>query len=319
MSVTMAKTIQEERLRWVLPIIQGEVKLCAVAKVCPHGQRTLERWVAVYQQHGSDGLVPHSTRPKTHPGETPIHLKERVIVLRRETKLCALKLKWRLEKRGIQLHERTIGKILKNERLTRRYRVKRVKHKYFKAVRQPGELVEIDVKYVPGPIQNRQYYQYTAIDCASRWRYLAIYDAQANHHSILFLADVIALFPYPIRAIKTDNHATFTNVYTGTTRRSDLTVKTIHALDQFCADHGIVHYLIDPGKPAQNGMVERSHRSDQESFYDANTFASFEDLRHKLTRWNTDYNNLEHCGLHGKTPNEILASFKTENPPNVRT
>ena len=109
----MAKTIQEERLRWVLPIVRGEVKLCNVAKVCPHSKRTLERWVALYRQGGADELVPKSTRPKTHPEETPIHIKEQVIALRKETKLCALKLKWRLAKNNISLHERTVGKIIK--------------------------------------------------------------------------------------------------------------------------------------------------------------------------------------------------------------
>lgn len=319
MAICMARTIKEERLRWVRPMVQEGVKLRDAAKLCPYGQRTLERWLAAYRRGGERGLAPHSTRPKTHPGETPIALKERVIALRRETKLCALKLKWRLAKQGLQLHERTIGKILKHEQLTRRYRVKRVKYKYLTAVRQPGELLELDVKYVPGPIQNRQYYQYTAIDCASRWRYLAIYGEQDNPHALRFLEEVVRRFPYPIQAIKTDNHATFTNRYTGTTQRSDRTVKAVHALDRFCAARGITHYLIDPGKPAQNGAVERSHRSDQESFYDRQTFHSLPDLQQKLLQWNAYYNDLEHCGLGGKTPNEMLALFHTPNPPYVRT
>lgn len=315
----MSKTIKEERLRWVLPIARKEVKLKDVAKICPYGKRSLERWVAAYQEYGEIGLEPQSTRPKTHPDETPIRIKERVMALRKETKLCALKLKWKLEREGIMLHERTVGKILKAEGLVRKYRVRRVKYKYIKAQLQPGELVEIDVKYVPGPVENRQYYQYTAIDCSSRWRYLAVYDEQANHHSILFLKEVIAQLPYRIRAVKTDNHSTFTNYYTSMTRRSDMTVKTIHALDQFCAEQGIVHYLIDPGKPAQNGKVERSHREDQEKFYDLNRFRSLADLRKKLAVWNTYYNNLEHCGLNGKTPNEFLKNYQLINPPNVCT
>jgi len=36
--------------------------------------------------------------------------------------------------------------------------------------------------------------------------------------------------------------------------------------------NNILHYLIDPGKPAQNGKVERSHRTDQEMFYDRRKF-----------------------------------------------
>jgi transposase InsO family protein len=315
----MAKTIQEERLRWVLPIIKKEVKLCESVRVFPHGKRTLERWVALYRQFGSDGLIPKSTQPKTNPGETTIHIKEQVIALRKETKLCALKLKWRLAKSGVHLHERTVGKIIKVEGLVRKYHVRKIKYTYIKAVRQPGDLVEIDVKYVPGPISGHQYYQYTAIDCASRWRYLAVYDDESSLNSVLFLREVLAAFPHRILAIKTDNGSIFTNYYLGTNKRSDLTVKTLHGLDQYCADHGIVHYLIDPGKPAQNGTVERSHRSDQEAFYDRQTFASFRELFFELKRWNEDYNKLEHCGLGGLSPMEYLENYLIEKPPNVRT
>lgn len=52
----MAKTIKEERIRWVLPIVNKELKLVEVAKVFPHVQRTLERWVSAYKQQGEPGL-----------------------------------------------------------------------------------------------------------------------------------------------------------------------------------------------------------------------------------------------------------------------
>lgn len=311
----MSKTIKEERLRWVLPVVNKEIKLVDAAKVCPYGKRSLERWLAAYKRGGGKTLEPQSTRPRSHPKETPIYIKERVIELRNQTRLCALKLKWKLAKEDIHLHERTIGKILKADGLVRKYRMRRVKYKYIKASLQPGELIEIDVKYVPGLIIGRQYFQYTAVDCASRWRHLAIYDEQANHHSILFLKEVMARFPYPIRAVKTDNHSTFTNYHTSMTKRSDMAVKTVHAFDQFCGAQGLVHYLIDPGKPAQNGTVERSHREDQEKFYDQNRFRSLADLQKRLAAWNTDYNNLEHCGLNGKTPNEFLKDYQLTNPP----
>ncbi len=314
----MVKTIKEERLKWVLPIVRKEVKLKDVAKVCPHGKRSLERWVALYKAKGEAGLEPKSTEPKTQENETPIWIKERVIAVRKKTKKCALKIHWQLEKEGIQIHERTIGKILKKEGLVRKYRVRKVKYKYIKALRQPGELLEIDVKYVPGRVVDKRYFQYTAIDTASRWRHLAVYDEQANHHSILFLKEVMAKFKYKIQAIKTDNGSIFTNYYTSMTKRSDMTVKTIHALDIFCRENNIIHYLIDPGKPAQNGTVERSHREDQEKFYDQNKFKSFSDLQKKMKRWNIYYNNLEHCGLNGKTPNEFLEDYQLIKPPYVR-
>ena len=313
----MAKTIKEERLRWVLPIASKEMKLKDVAKLCPHGKRSLERWLALYKQGGEEALEPKSTEPKTQPKETPIWKKEMVIEIQKQTKKCALKIHWQLEKEGILIHERTIGKILKDENLVRKYRVKRIKYKYIKAERKTGELIEIDVKYVPGHLRGKRYYQYTAIDTASKWRHLEVYDEQTNFHSILFLQKIISIFPHKIQSIKTDNGSIFTNFYTSMTKRSDMTVKTIHALDQFCAKHNIIHYLIDPGKPAQNGTVERSHREDQEKFYEQNKFKSFLELQMKLKLWNNYYNDLEHCGLNGKTPNEFLRNYQLINPPNV--
>lgn len=308
----MVQTIQEERWRWINPIVSKDAKLVDVARVCPHSARSLKRWKKAYEKQGMKGLMPKSTQPKRQPNETPIRIKEEVIALRKKTSLCALKLHWRLAKQGLYVPPRTIGKILKDEGLVRKYRVKKVKYKYLRAERKPGELLEVDVKYVPGNIAGKRYFQYTAIDTASRWRYLKTYDEQSSHHAIEFLKDVIVRFPHTITGLKTDNHSTFTNYYTGMTKRSDMTVKTIHALDRFCGEHGIVHYLIDPGKPAQNGTVERSHREDQEKFYEKNIFKSPKDLEKKIRVWNEYYNNLEHCGLNGKTPNEMLGFKVTE-------
>ena len=221
MSIHMAKTIKEERLRWILPIVKQEVKLKDAAKVCPHSKRSLERWAALYREEGEAGLEPKSTEPKTQEKETPIWVKERIVEIRKKTKKCALKIRWQLQ------------------------------------------------------------------------------------------------FEHKIQAIKTDNGSIFTNYYASMTKRSDMTVKTIHALDIFCRENNIIHYLIDPGKPAQNGTVERSHREDQEKFYEQNKFKSFNDLQIKLERWNIYYNNLEHCGLNGKTPNEFLEDYQLIRPPNV--
>ncbi|NCN22540.1 transposase family protein, partial [Candidatus Falkowbacteria bacterium] len=180
-------------------------------------------------------------------------------------------------------------------------------YKYIKPTLLPGDLIEIDIKYVPGRIGGKRYYQYTAIDCASRWRHLKIYDNMANSYSISFLEEVIKVAPFSIRAIKTDNGSCFTNRYIGYLKSSDPVNPRLHSLDIFCAKLGIPHYLIDPGKPAQNGRVERSHRTDQEMFYDRNCFKDVITLKKKIKSWNVYYNNLEHCALDGLTPNEALA------------
>lgn len=315
----MPKTIKEERLRWVLPIINKEIKLNDASKVCSYSRRSLERWIAVYRKYGEAGLEPKSTRPKTNPHETPIRIKERIIELRKnpKTKKCALKLKWQLEKEGIKIHQNTIQKIMKKEGLVRKYRSRKLKYKYIKIPLGRGELVEIDIKYVPNLVGNRQYYQFTAIDCASRWRYLKVYDNYSNSDSINFLEELIRTAPFKIRAIKTDNGSNFTNRYTGYLKSSEPLNPRLHDFDLMCQKFNIIHYLIDPGKPAQNGKVERSHRTDQEIFYDRNKFKTLKDLETKIKIWNKEYNNLEHCGLNGKTPNEMLSLLTINEPPNV--
>lgn len=306
MCVNMPKTIKEERLRWILPIYNKEIRLADVVKVCPHSKRSIERWLSGYKRYGEIGIEPKSTRPKTNPKETPIRIKERIIELRKDTHKCAKKLKWHLEKEGIYLNKNTINKIIKKEGLTRKYRIRKIKYKYIKVPLATGELVEIDVKYVPETIENQRYYQFTAIDCASRWRYLKIYRDYGNGSTIKFLKELIEIASFRIRAIKTDNGSNFTNRYTGYLKSTDPMNPRLHPFDLLCQELNIIHYLIDPGKPSQNGKVERSHRTDQEMFYERNRFKSLRDLKKKILVWNEEYNNLEHCGLDGKTPNEML-------------
>ncbi|MFH1822356.1 MAG: integrase core domain-containing protein [Patescibacteria group bacterium] len=296
----------EERLRWVLPIIHKKVKLADAAMLFSGGKRTLERRVSAYRQHGEAGLEPQSTRPRSQPGETPIRIKERIIEIRKETKLCAKKLNYKLTKENIKVSDRLIGKVLKTEGLTRIYRVRKLKYKYIKVPLAKGDLVEVDIKYVPDLVENKQYYQFTAIDSACRWRYLEIYDDFGNGSAIDFLNRLIKVAKFRIRAIKTDNGSSFTNRYTGYLKSSDPINPRLHPFDLECQKYNIIHYLIDPGKPNQNGKVERSHRTDQEMFYDRRIFKTVLGLKRAIKQWNDDYNNLEHCALNGATPNEYL-------------
>lgn len=302
----MSKNIKEERLRWVLPIYNKKVRLVDIAKVCLYSKRSLERWLFNYCKYGEKGLEPKSTRPRSHPRETSIRIKERIIELRKEEGKCALKIKWDLEDEGVDIHHQTVARIIKNEGLTRKYRIRRIKYKYVRTILQPGEILEIDVKYVPYMLKNRQYFQFTAIDVATRWRYIQTYEDQSTLNAMFFLKEVIKRFPYQIKAVKTDNHSIFTNRYAGGYWQSDAEFPKEHAFDKLCKKYDIIHYLIDPGKPQQNCFVERSHRSDQETFYDRIVCKTKKELDYKLRLWNMYYNDLKHCGLNGKSPNQML-------------
>src|SRR3989339_1386938 len=169
MSKTMPSSTKEEKYRWIKPILDKEITIKQMTKVCPFSERRLKYWLASFRRGGLDELANKSTRPKSHPDETPIRIKERIIELRKATSLCAKKLNYKLAKEKIIVSDRLIGKVLKSENLIRKYRVRKLKYKYIKIPLLAGELMEIDIKYVPKRVQGRRYYQFTAIDCASRW------------------------------------------------------------------------------------------------------------------------------------------------------
>lgn len=304
---TMPKTTSEERFRWIKPILDRDITIREMTKVCLFSERTLKYWLAKYRRSGISGLEDRSKRPKSNPREIPIRIKERVIELRKKNKKCAKKLGWDLEEEGIKLHYQTIQKIIKKEGLTRKYRTRKIKYKYVKIPLRIGELVEIDIKYVPQRLGRKRFYQFTAIDCSARWRHLKVYDEMSTFNAMMFLKKLTKIAPFKIQSVKTDNGPCFTNRYTGY-YRSNLPFPRLHAFDGLCNKLGITHYLIDPGKPSQNGKVERSHREDQEKFYEQITFNSFQELEYKLKLWNMYYNDLKHCSLNGKTPNQALRS-----------
>lgn len=57
--------------------------------------------------------------------------------------------------------------------------------------------------------------------------------------------------------------------------------KKVHPLQQLCIKENIYHHKIKPGTPRYNGKIERSHRCDNERFYNNLKFYSFEDLRYQ--------------------------------------
>jgi len=259
----------------IRPILEKDISIKSVAKACPFPKRTLKRWLSSYRKDCVDGLKPMPTRPKTQLRETSIRIKERIIELRKQEKCCAKKLAWKLEKENICVHYQTIQKIIRREGLTRRYRTRRIQYKHIKVPLGIGKLVEINIKHVPQKLDGRRFYQFTAIDCATRWKYLKVYHDIGNGSEMKFLKEVVTMASFKIQAVKTDNGSCLTNRHTGYNKSSYPLNPRLHAFDLLCVKMGIEHYLIDPGKPAQNGKVERSHRTDQESFYNQLEFKSY--------------------------------------------
>ena len=64
MSIKMSKNIEEERYRWIKPILDKEISIKNLVKICPYSERSLKRWLSDYHKNGIKGLIPKSTEPK---------------------------------------------------------------------------------------------------------------------------------------------------------------------------------------------------------------------------------------------------------------
>lgn len=146
---------------------------------------------------------------------------------------------------------------------------------------------QMDVKYVPTECYSGttpdKFYQYTIIDEASRERFIYPYKEQSSFSTIDFVKRAILYFGYQPKIIQTDNGQEFT--YTMKTNR-------IHPLDVLLNELNITHQLIRPRTPRHNGKVERSHRNDQNRFYNYLKFYSYEDLKYQMKNYLNRSNNI---------------------------
>ena len=233
---------------------------------------------------------------RTRPIRTPPEIVEKILYLRAKYHLGPIRIVWYLARyHSIKISEAGVSRILKRNgvsRLPRGTRVRKVHTiRYSKQV--AGHHIQMDVKFLTFADKRGEKvrrFQYTAIDDATRVRALKIYDKHTQTNAIDFVDHVIEKFPFRIKEIRTDNGHEFQAKF-----------------HWHVEDKGIRHAYIKKGTPQLNGKVERSHRSDQEEFYQLLSYKDDIDLETKLEEWEHFYNfNRPHGAFNGKTPYEAL-------------
>ena len=76
--------------------------------------------------------------------------------------------------------------------------------KPYEQMKYPGQRIQVDVKSVPAcclvnNAKGKKFYQYTAIDEYSRWRYVEAFEEHSTYSSAQFLKHLIQRFPYANR------------------------------------------------------------------------------------------------------------------------
>ncbi len=268
------------------------------------------RWLKRYD--GTlESLADRSHRPHSHPNQhTPEELKL-ISDMRRRNPNAGLVVFWvKLMQRG---YTRSVTGLYRVLQRTGKMALKLQNPKYvtkpYEKMLYPGQRVQIDVKFVPacclaGPAAGQKFYQYTAIDEYSRFRYLEAFEEHSTYSSAQFLEHLIRAFPFRIECVQTDNGSEFTKRLLPTGKATPTLFET--RLKQ-C---GIQHKLIRPYTPRHNGKVERSHRKDNEYFYAIHKFYSFDDFKKQLAVHSRKYNNFPMRPLNWKSPVDYINAFK---------
>lgn len=287
--------------QWRLGIIRHALEITGnIAKTCRYygiSRAGFYRWYERYQKEGEEGLKDKSRRPIHSPRTTNIEIIAKIIYLRENYHFGPWKIQMYLKRyHDVQISKSGVWRILKRlliNKLPSNQRYKKHEDRWKRYEKpQPGHRIQIDVKFLERIKDSRKrYYQFTAIDDCTRLRILKIFDKNNQLTAIQFVDYVLSRLPFKTEVIQTDNGSEFQEQFHW------------HILDK-----GIRHVYIKPRTPRLNGKVERSHRIDEEEFYQMLKGVIIDDTKlfnEKLQEWENFYNyNRPHSSLNGQTPYE---------------
>ncbi len=286
-------TVSEERARFLEDYRLGWYTVSELADRYSISRKTAHKWIGRLQRQGEEGYHELSRRPHHSPGQTEPAIVQELIELRKvRPQRGPAKLLDQLQRRhpGMELPSvATAARILAREGLVRpRRRWRRAHPGCPKTVAQgPNDIWAADYKG-QFRLKNGQYcFPLTVSDLASR--YLLGCDAHPavsleltqKHFRWLF-----ERYGLPNR-IRTDNGVPFAS--NALARLSQLSVWFIKL--------GIYPELIEPGRPQQNAIHERMHRTlkQEATIPPAGSLAG---QQRKLDRFREEFN--------GERPNQAL-------------
>ena len=309
----MTKGEQARLTAWRLKVLQQAANEQNVARVCRQfgiSRKSFYKWKRRHAEHGDAGLCDRPRTPQRSPRATAREVVSKILYLRQHYHFGPGRIAAYLQRfHRIEIAGSSVHRILKRHGMNRLpANQKHQPHgkrwqRYEKP--QPGHRLQLDVKFlerIPGT--RRRLYQFTAIDDCTRIRVLKVYDACNQRTAILFIDEVLRRLPFRVLVVQTDNGAEFQSQFHW----------HLETLD-------IRHVYIRPRTPHLNGKVERSHRVDDQEFYQLLDKDGISDDIHlfneKLREWEDYYNyHRPHGALGGQTPYErLLAKTRAEVSP----
>ena len=305
----MTKAEQLRLVTWRLRVLKDAgAEGRRVATTCRHfglSRKTFYKWKRRFEAHGEAGLCDRARTPHRSPRATPAEVVSKILYLRQQYHFGPTKIADYLKRfHDLSIAGNTVHRVLQKHGLNRlpanqKHRPHGKRWQRYEKP-QPGHRLQMDVKFlerIPG--SRKRLYQFTAIDDCTRIRVLKVYDACNQRTAIQFVDEVLRRLPFRIFVIQTDNGAEFQSQFHWHLEERD-----------------IRHAYIRPRTPHLNGKVERSHRVDDQEFYQLLDRDGISDDIHlfnaKLREWEDYYNyHRPHGGLDGQTPYERLMAKKS--------
>lgn len=255
----------------------------------------LRRWWQRYEAGGEAALRPRSRRPRSSPTQVPA-ATEAAILQWRNQGLGPARIALQVAP-SVSTVYRTLVRHGRNQLHPP---IPRAVQRYEKT--RPGELVHVDLKYLPS-LENRAEFEFAAVDDFTREAVVWIAGARTTHNATTFLERLVALLPYPIEAVMTDNDLVFTMRFAYYRQRRT-------RFEEACRSLGIRHRRLRPHAPESNGKVERFIKTiDDEclAVYQPQTCAARTGV---VDRFVWYYNHQRpHLSLAGQTPVQRRLSY----------
>jgi transposase InsO family protein len=299
----MTKADQIRVQAWRFKMLQRAAATGNVARTCRHfglSRKTFYKWKRRFDAHGQAGLGDRSRTPHRSPRSTPPDVVSKILYLRQRYHFGPGKIAGYLQRfHAVRIATASVHRLLQKHGMNRLPANQKYQrhHKRWQRYEkpQPGHRLQLDVKFLERIAgTQKRLYQFTAIDDCTRIRVLKVYDACNQRTAVRFMDEVLRRLPFRVHVVQTDNGAEFQSDFHWHLERRD-----------------IRHVYIRPRTPHLNGKVERSHRVDDQEFYQLLDKDGVSDDIHlfneKLREWEDYYNyHRPHGALAGQTPYERL-------------
>jgi transposase InsO family protein len=306
-------TVSEQRQRFLEDYLKNYYSITELADRFSISRTTAHKWIKRYKEHGQSGFHERSRRPHCCPFQTDPAIVEELVALRKKRPRWGprklLDVMQRRKPRRKLPSVSTAARILAREGLVKpRRRHRRAHPGCPKTIPQaPNDVWAADYKG-QFRLKNGHYcFPLTVSDLSSR--YLLGCDAHpaiSLEKSFAHFQGLFATYGLPHR-IRTDNGVPFASNALG--RLSQLSVWFIRL--------GIYPELIEPGKPHQNGVHERMHRTlKQEATIPP--ASSLRGQQRKLDRFRVEFNRERpHEALAMKRPAEVYRPSRRTLPRRI--